>query len=667
MSTEADKRLKLNLALFERMLPSLHARLAGILDGAEATDVPLPQPYKKLRIQLGAPEREEIDVQTFDFIDRMLTRCRDTGIVLFETSRTQDSYYMLLVGAPDDAVLEAALDLHKPMCLLVGVGDPVRFATSLRTVDWIRHMSGVQERGGAVYLLPEETPDAIVEAAWRACRTHNPTRIDGFTALVTGEPAMQAQTFDLLKQTLMLSTSLLGFFHDETVMQWNTYRNMRSGKARTFRRRVANDDGFGALGVPAFVVASGPSLDADLPEIRARAQDAVVISLASSLRPLLTAGIKPDFHVELENVHITPKLIELSRHHDLSGIKLVAAASVEPAVLDYVDTAILYARFALSSYPVFAKGIEETLRLPGPTAGNAALCFALESGFDEVYLFGLDLGTTDPGRHHAQSSYYYTDGAVPHVDAYDLPIPGNFQETVHTSRPFLSALKNANDLVRMFRNDARVFNCSGGARIGSAVPKHAADIEIASRPGSKDAALEALNAGFAPVAPEAVIWPGPAFADALRAVAGRFRDAMAQPDALANGGFERDLLASAHMRAGYQDPPPPGRDMAAAMMLRGTLLAMTLFLNRYRRRVARPEDETRFAQIAAEEFIRALDAIEAQALDLLSGDTPRQPPPVDKRIAAPGRRFPAPLTLARNASCPCGSGRRYKQCHGVAA
>lgn len=661
MPSDPETLLRRNLALFERMAPGLYPHFKAALDAMPGTPSRPSASHKKLRIQLGVPERTEVDVQTFDFVDRLLTRLRDEGILLFETAREQHSHYLFLMGAPDDQVLAAALDLHTPLCLLVGIGDPALFAESLRTVDWARHMGGVQERGGAVYLLPEATPEAVIDAAWRVSRTHNPTQIDGFVLLATGDDTYRQHVSDLVIQTLMLSTTMLGFFHDETVMQWNTYRNLRSGKARTFRR-TANDTA--PPGVPAFVVGSGPSLDKDIDAIKARASDAVVISLASSLRPLLKAGITPDFHVELENVYITPKLVELSKTYDLSDLKLVAAASVETAVLDYVDVAVLYARYALSSYPVFSKGIEETLSLPGPTAGNAALCFALESGFDEVYLFGLDLGTWDPEKHHAGSSFYYTDEADPHRVAYDLPVPGNFRECVLTSQPFLSALKNVSDLARNFRTRARIFNCSDGARIQHTTTLASADIRFEGT--GKPAALTALEAGFETVEPGAVIWPGADFAVAIRRTARRIRD-VATPDAVGNGDFERNLIEVAQMTAGYRDPPPLGLDMAATMLMRGTLLAITLFLNRYRRRVANAEDDPRFARIAAEELVRSIDALEADAVRLLGGERPLAPPPVEARIAAPGRALPIPANLSRNAPCPCGSGRRFKQCHGAAA
>ena len=658
MPDDANKLLNKNMALLAQMSPSLHTRVADIL-AAGMPPFAVDSPYKKFRFPMGPATREDIDVQTFDFLERLLGACNDQDLPLFDTPRDEDAYYLLLVGTPADHILEAALDTFKPRCLIVGVGDLARFAASMAAVDWTRHLSRVQQSGGTVYLLAETTPEAIVDNAWRTCRQHNPTRIDGLTALVQGDTALQRYVAGLLAQSIMLSVTLLGFFHDETVMHWNTFRNMNNPKVRTFQKRNTRD-----LAAPAFVVASGPSLDNDIETIKHHADSAIVVSVASALRPLLAAGIKPDFHVELENVYITPKLVELSKHHDLGGITLVAAASVETAVLDYVGTAILYARYALSSYPIFSSGLNETLRLPGPTAGNAALCFALESGFREVFLFGLDLGTFDPAQHHAQTSFYYTEDAEEHVSVYNIAVPGNFRERIFTSRQFMSALKNVTDLTRMFTGDVRIANCSDGAMIDGAVPLRAADLSIAANGGQKAAALAALDATFAPADIGHRDWPGTALGTAIDTILDAMTEALSDPKAILDGSYEQPLLAAVDLKAGYQEPPALGAESAARMMVRGTVLSMILFMERARNRVANPADLPRFAEIAAATITRSLAEIRDQAKDLLGGDAPKQPPPVEARIAAAGRTLPLPLRLPRNSPCPCGSGQKFKHCHG---
>lgn len=53
-------------------------------------------------------------------------------------------------------------------------------------------------------------------------------------------------------------------------------------------------------GKPAVIVSSGPSLDAAIPQLKALANRAVIIAVGRSLRPLMQAGIQPDFAVFLD-------------------------------------------------------------------------------------------------------------------------------------------------------------------------------------------------------------------------------------------------------------------------------------------------------------------------------------------------------------------------------
>ena len=658
MPDAAAKRLTLNLALFERMHAGLHKHLIDALNALPDHDGQ-PVQSKRFRFQINPPAPDDVDRQTFDFVDTLLSRCAGENVPLFEKSRSEESYFLLLAGAPDEAALEDALNRFQPKCLLIGVGDINAFARSLSRVDWARHMMRVQDTGGTVYLLADADLNAIIESAWRTCRKHNPTRIDGFGVLASGDPDYQRRAAILLTQTLMLSVTLLGFIHDETLMLWNNYRNFTMDGVRKFRKRPAS-----ATEVPVFIVASGPSLDADIAFITTHADRAIIVSLATSLRPLLKAGIRPDYHVELENTDVTPKVRQLADEFDLSGIRLVASTSVETEALTYFSGAVLYARYALSSYPIFSGGTEETLRLPGPTAGNAALCFALESGFRNIYLFGLDFGTVDPNKHHSDASYYYTEGADAYADTYDIPIDGNFRETVYTSRAFLSALKNATDLVGMFRGRAMVFNCSDGARIGFTHSQPSTDIQVASDVAAKMAALEHLEDHFAQSGTETVTWPGADLAAAITTFAATLKGAVSDPTALSDGRFDQAFIDACDLVSGYQDAPPLGAEASARMLMRGTLLSMMLFANRYRARVANADDVAAYDAILADVLTESMDALVAYAIDLLGGPAPKAPPPIAERTAEADRTLPEPARIPRNASCPCGSGKKFKQCHG---
>lgn len=82
--------------------------------------------------------------------------------------------------------------------------------------------------------------------------------------------------------------------------------------------------------VPAIVVAAGPSLDANLPAIRRLQNQALIVAADTAARPLLSAGVMPDFVVAVD-----PQ--ELNGRH-LCGLPphpqtwLVAEGSIDPSV-----------------------------------------------------------------------------------------------------------------------------------------------------------------------------------------------------------------------------------------------------------------------------------------------------------------------------------------------
>lgn len=652
--TELEKK---NLTVFRHLSEMVFRALVDALNTMDHHQNDQPRLHKILQFPMTVPRREDIDLPTFDFVDGLLQRLNQNQVPVFDTPRSEYPYYLLLAGAPTEKVLDDAIKKHQPKCLMIGIGDIHQFAETLKTIDWGQRINDIQKAGGSAIIITESDPIQIVENAWRTCRIHNPTQIDNFTTIIQGDRTTQARVAGHIAQTLMLSITQLGFFHDECVMLWNTYRNRKTGKVRVFQRATSAPD------IPVFVVASGPSLEKDIDIIQQQQSNAMILSVASALRPLLDNGITPDFHVELENVYITPKLIDLSKDYDLSKIRLVAAAAVEPDVLDYFDEAILYARTALSSYPLFAHGEDETLSLPGPTAGNAALSFALESGFQNIYLFGLDLGTRNPEQHHTRGSFYDTDAAPAHTDEYDIPVPGNFGSSVWTSRPFLSALKNADDLIASFGNRANVRNCADGARLSHAESLRANQIKLKDNIDKSDA-IRTLCNRFQSTDANNTIWPRDRLIPEIESLLKKLRSILTDPKTLLDGSYEQKMLDVLKLPIGYRDPTPLGADMAALMLIRGTVLAMTLFMERYRGRVGSSDTLPIYAHEAAAQYMTLLGELEQTATALFAGAEPNQPAPVEARIASASRKFPAPIRTSRNTDCPCGSGVKFKRCHG---
>ncbi len=92
---------------------------------------------------------------------------------------------------------------------------------------------------------------------------------------------------------------------------------------------------------------------------------------------------------------------------------------------------------------------------------------------------------------------------------------------------------------------------------------------------------------------------------------------------------------------------------------------MLIFFEYYLARVADRANVGRFGEIGREELFNRLEDLKETALDSLGGTAPKKPPPFDGGTAPEGEVLAAPQRISRNSPCPCGSGRKYKHCHGA--
>jgi hypothetical protein len=154
-------------------------------------------------------------------------------------------------------------------------------------------------------------------------------------------------------------------------------------------------------GVPALVLAAGPSLDEALPRIRDLAARAVLVCVDTALRAVLRSGVEPDFVVVSDPQYWN------SKHLDgcsAGRAILVADGAVWPSVFRMPrGGTLLYA----SQYPL-GRLIEPSGRGrlgAGGSVATTAWDFARCAGCDPIYLAGLDLGF--PGKKtHASGSYF---------------------------------------------------------------------------------------------------------------------------------------------------------------------------------------------------------------------------------------------------------------------
>ncbi|MDW3208002.1 MAG: 6-hydroxymethylpterin diphosphokinase MptE-like protein [Alphaproteobacteria bacterium] len=362
---------------------------------------------------------------------------------------------------------------------------------SLHLNPWHEWIDIVEKRNGRVFMIFDDNPASASSELTDALRSDNGGTLDGTLIYTHYRSHLVREIHRGLSDQISYIGSNRGFFEDENIMIMNASRNFLAREHAVWRSRPRREKT-----CPAFVVAAGPSVDMAIDTIREYKDRAVIISCGSGLKVLLSQGIRPDFHVEVENTFGQADILEkVASQHDLSGITLVAAATVNPRTAAVFDRVIFFHRdtvcstrfFELDGHPVF---------LAVPTVSNGGLRFALGMAFKEVYLFGVDLGTRIPDYHHSKASAYYTDEefmfsfqGTKESTIMPFTTEGNLGGTVMTNDGFLLSRLFMQKLARAYAGYT-VYNCSDGVDIPFTVPKLPAKAKSAASPKDRANAID---------------------------------------------------------------------------------------------------------------------------------------------------------------------------------
>jgi len=152
-------------------------------------------------------------------------------------------------------------------------------------------------------------------------------------------------------------------------------------------------------GIPALLLAAGPSLDAVLPHLPSLAQRTLVVAVDTSLRAALKVGVVPDFVVVVDPQYWN------SRHLDGCGVGapiLVSESSTYPSVFRILRGPL----FLCASLFPLGMDVERIVGAKGRLGAGGSVAttawdFARSVGCRPIYLAGLDLGLPDLKTHFA--------------------------------------------------------------------------------------------------------------------------------------------------------------------------------------------------------------------------------------------------------------------------
>jgi Glycosyltransferase Maf N-terminal domain/6-hydroxymethylpterin diphosphokinase MptE-like len=527
MTGAANPRL-FDEALFERNLAALERRAPRLVPQLRAFGTPQSRltgiaDDGNLNIDLGHTALYEPDAQSF--VDRQLAnyRLRPTRMYInlprcpaqprfiseFVLREVFDHFRgVSMPAAPIDPhehagfmiVFGIGLGLHLPELVenynfrhLILVEQFVEFIYhSLHVVDWQPWLDRLEARGGTVRFLIGPDPTQMAHQLYWDLRSAQFGLIDGMYVYRHYNSYLLDKSEELFIEKLPVLGCAAGFFEDEEKMLRNTFANLLDYRFSLLEPKPRLEKP-----APALIVGSGPSIDGAIEEVRRLAAQAVVFSCGTALGVLLRNGIKPDFHCEIENdPQVWEHLADYRRWTDFDGITLIASTTVDPRVPGLFPDRILYFRDTVCSPGFFGKNFTEFYGT-APTVTNLGLRVAFTLGFKEVYLFGVDLGTRDPHRHHSKDSFYLTDETWRQTHAKEIEpmcheLPANFGGVAHTNRILLWSRLMMAGILEQYR-DCRIYNCSDGVQIPRAVPRLPAQTKLAATPGARRQTLARLR------------------------------------------------------------------------------------------------------------------------------------------------------------------------------
>jgi len=191
-------------------------------------------------------------------------------------------------------------------------------------------------------------------------------------------------------------------------------------------------------GMPAVVLAAGPSLDEVVPSLRAIKGRALVVCVDTALRTALAAGVEPDFIVVVDPQYWNARHLDRC---ESPGSVLVTEAAVWPSVLRFGSrrTALCSSIYPLGRYVEARLGPPKGALGAGGSVATTAWDFARITGCAPIFMAGLDLAFPG-GRTHARASLFEQRALAESLRL--SPASSASFEAMRGGRPFLAS---AND------------------------------------------------------------------------------------------------------------------------------------------------------------------------------------------------------------------------------
>lgn len=366
------------------------------------------------------------------------------------------------------------------------------FYAALHTLDWHKLYNHFDRAYTTFNLIVGQRPAECYEQIriyLNQIGLFNAARPNFFDHL--SSPEMKATT-TMFFEKLPSLIGAMGYFDDEQISLSHSVANYRNDTPILRNHALLSHQ---YRDKPAFVIANGPSLDKAKDFLLANRDKAIIFSCGTALGSLAKLGIKPDFHIEMERTRPVVEWIETSTDEEFrKDVILLGLNTIHPDTFALFETKGMGMKSNDLGTHFICQYIGQdqfviNMALSNPTVGNTGMAFAAALGFNEVYIFGMDFGFAEDGKHHSALSKHYDIDAEHQEDLHlykhdaegNITLDGNFGNKIVTTAVYSHARISVETLLIQNKH-INCYNTSDGVLIRGSKPIHYEDIDLSNIP-----------------------------------------------------------------------------------------------------------------------------------------------------------------------------------------
>lgn len=402
----------------------------------------------------------------------------------------QETQFMLVMGIGLGFHITQLLQVTdiKHLCIIEPHEDI--FYAALHTLDWRKLYEHFDHENTTFNLILGQTPDECYEQIrvyLNQIGLFNAAKPNFFDHL--SSPEMKATT-SMFFEKLPTLIGAMGYFDDEQISLSHSVANYRN-EVPILRDHVLLNQNY--RDKPAFVIANGPSLDKAKDFLLANRDKAIIFSCGTALGSLAKLGIKPDFHIEMERTRPVVEWIETSTDEEFrKDIILLGLNTIHPDTFALFETKGMGMKSNDLGTHFICQYIGQdqfviNMALSNPTVGNTGMAFATALGFNEIYIFGMDFGFAEDGKHHSTLSKHYDIDDEHQDDLHlykhdaegNITLEGNFGNNIVTTTVYAHARISVEALLIQNKH-INCYNTSDGVLIRGSKPTRYEDINLSN-------------------------------------------------------------------------------------------------------------------------------------------------------------------------------------------